>query len=49
MSRAEAFRIELQKRTPAALRAVQYVARSSQDPRIQREAHEYLTGILRNR
>lgn len=42
MSRAEAFRIELQKRTPEAVKAVKGVYRNSRDPRIQREAFEYL-------
>jgi hypothetical protein len=44
MSDAEKFRQQLQERTPEAIEAVRWLAMTSQDPRIQREAHEYLNG-----
>lgn len=42
VGKAEGFREDLKGGTEQAIRAVEKVARSSRDPRVQREAREYL-------
>lgn len=42
MSKAEQFREELRNGTEAAIRAVEFVALFTRDPRVQHDASEYL-------